>query len=104
MARLTRPPVIGSGVLDHGSLTGIADDDHPQYFTDARHDDDTEHVSFARICVENAGQTGYELYPQGSGNAIPSNTAGVLRHFIGIVEPSSITTLNTFDIWDNTGA
>jgi hypothetical protein len=28
----------GSGVTDHGALTGLADDDHPQYHTDARGD------------------------------------------------------------------
>ena len=27
-----------SGVADHGALTGLADDDHPQYHTDARGD------------------------------------------------------------------
>lgn len=26
----------GTGVTDHGALTGLADDDHPQYHTDAR--------------------------------------------------------------------
>lgn len=28
----------GGGVTDHGSLTGLSDDDHPQYLTDARGD------------------------------------------------------------------
>jgi hypothetical protein len=28
----------GAGVTDHGALTGLADDDHPQYHTDARGD------------------------------------------------------------------
>lgn len=28
----------GSGVSDHGALTGLADDDHPQYLNEARHD------------------------------------------------------------------
>ena len=27
----------GGGVTDHGALTGLADDDHPQYMTDAAH-------------------------------------------------------------------
>ena len=31
-------PVTGGGVTDHGVLTGLADDDHPQYHTDARGD------------------------------------------------------------------
>jgi hypothetical protein len=28
----------GGGVTDHGALTGLADDDHAQYLTDARGD------------------------------------------------------------------
>jgi hypothetical protein len=28
----------GGGVTDHGALTGLADDDHPQYHNDARGD------------------------------------------------------------------
>lgn len=31
------PP--GGGVTDHGALTGLTDDDHPQYHTNARGDD-----------------------------------------------------------------
>lgn len=32
------PAGSGGGVTDHGSLTGLADDDHPQYHTNARGD------------------------------------------------------------------
>lgn len=32
------PEVVGGGVTDHGALTGLADDDHPQYHNDARGD------------------------------------------------------------------
>lgn len=32
------PPGVGGGVTDHGALTGLADDDHPQYHNDARGD------------------------------------------------------------------
>jgi hypothetical protein len=32
------PPTSTSGVTDHGALTGLDDDDHPQYHTDARGD------------------------------------------------------------------
>ncbi len=28
----------GGGVTDHGALTGLADDDHPQYHNDSRGD------------------------------------------------------------------
>ena len=33
-----RPPGSGGGVTDHGALTGLGDDDHPQYLTGARGD------------------------------------------------------------------
>lgn len=29
--RVTGPPATGNGVTDHGALTGLGDDDHPQY-------------------------------------------------------------------------
>ena len=32
------PPGVGGGVTDHGALTGLGDDDHPQYHNDARGD------------------------------------------------------------------
>ena len=32
------PPASGSGVTDHGLLTGLADDDHPHYLTQVRGD------------------------------------------------------------------
>jgi hypothetical protein len=39
MSGITGPPGTGgSGVTDHGALTGLADDDHPQYHNDARGD------------------------------------------------------------------
>jgi len=41
----------GGGVEDHGALTGLADDDHPQYLTeaegDAAYSDITEPVAVA---------------------------------------------------------
>jgi len=30
------PPPPGAGTVDHGGLIGLGDDDHPQYFNDAR--------------------------------------------------------------------
>lgn len=32
----TAVPAGGGGITDHGALTGLADDDHPQYLTEAR--------------------------------------------------------------------
>lgn len=37
-ARLEALEAGGGGVADHGALTGLADDDHSQYHTDARGD------------------------------------------------------------------
>lgn len=38
MTAVVAPSVSVDGVSDHGDLTGLADDDHPQYHTDARGD------------------------------------------------------------------
>ncbi len=40
----------GSGVSDHGALTGLADDDHPQYLTEARAD--------VRYAIQGSGGSG----------------------------------------------
>lgn len=37
-AECIRADVLGAGVSDHGALTGLGDDDHTQYHTDARGD------------------------------------------------------------------
>ena len=37
-------PTDGSGVTDHGGLTGLADDDHTQYLNNARHDTTARHT------------------------------------------------------------
>ena len=34
----------GGGVTDHGELTGLADDDHPQYLNNTRHDTTDRHT------------------------------------------------------------
>ena len=44
------------GVTDHGLLTGLADDDHGQYHTDAR--GDARYVPLARTVTAGAGLTG----------------------------------------------
>ena len=38
--------VAGGGVTDHGALTGLSDDDHTQYHTNAKH---TQHLSLIHI-------------------------------------------------------
>lgn len=45
-----------AGVTDHGALTGLADDDHTQYHTDAR--GDARYPPLARNLVAGAGLTG----------------------------------------------
>lgn len=38
---------------DHGSLVGLADDDHSQYLNETRHDADDHDVPFSRIVCNN---------------------------------------------------
>lgn len=54
----------GSGVTDHGQLTGLADDDHTQYLNTARHNaiDAADHGS-------GAATDGYVLTADGAGGA-----------------------------------
>ena len=46
----------GSGVTDHGALTGLADDDHPQYLTPIR--GDARYIPSTRTLTAGAGLTG----------------------------------------------
>lgn len=45
-----------SGVTDHGALTGLGDDDHPQYLTPVR--GDTRYIPSTRTLTAGAGLTG----------------------------------------------
>lgn len=45
-----------SGVTDHGALTGLSDDDHPQYLTPVR--GDARYITVARTLTAGAGLTG----------------------------------------------
>ena len=46
----------GTGVTDHGLLTGLADDDHTQYFNQTR--GDARYLQSARTLTAGAGLTG----------------------------------------------
>jgi hypothetical protein len=48
----------GGGTSDHGALTGLSDDDHPQYLTQARGD-----ARYAAI--GSGGGTGNSYFPGG---------------------------------------
>ena len=65
----------GGGVTDHGALTGLGDDDHPQYHTDARgdgrysqlghlHDDRYKQLANERIAERPAADAA-SAYPLG---------------------------------------
>lgn len=49
----------GAGASDHGALTGLADDDHLQYLTEARHDalpaDNPHNVTYTQVGADQAG-------------------------------------------------
>lgn len=58
-----RSPGGGSGVTDHGALTGLSDDDHPQYTTDAEAGVIADASAAAAIAAHNAAadpHTGYQ--------------------------------------------
>jgi hypothetical protein len=46
----------GGGVTDHGALTGLSDDDHPQYLTPVR--GDARYIPSTRLLTAGAGLTG----------------------------------------------
>lgn len=46
----------GGGVTDHGALTGLADDDHPQYHNDTR--GDVRYYTKAQVDAAIAGAGG----------------------------------------------
>ncbi len=50
------PAAAGGGVTDHGALTGLGDDDHTQYHTDAR--GDARYPPQSRLIIAGTGLTG----------------------------------------------
>ena len=46
----------GGGITDHGGLTGLSDDDHPQYLTPVR--GDARYLTATRLLTAGAGLTG----------------------------------------------
>ncbi len=62
----------GGGVTDHGALTGLADDDHPQYHTDARGD--------ARYTPINPATLGINATADATNKLAVSSPAVLLNH------------------------
>lgn len=62
----------GGGVSDHGALTGLNDDDHPQYHNDARGD--------ARYTPVNPSQLGINGTADGTNRLTVASTATLLNH------------------------
>jgi hypothetical protein len=56
------------GATDHGALTGLADDDHGQYHTDARGD-----ARYSVLAHAHAGNSGYQPLTDGDSNLIFAN-------------------------------
>jgi len=59
----------GGGVTDHGALTGLGDDDHSQYHTDARGD-----ARYAQLTHTHTGVIGVTI--DGGGSAITTGQKG----------------------------
>ena len=71
-------------VSDHGSLTGLSDDDHPQYLTEARHDAHDHSAAMASVTI-------YDI----SNVSASSPTAGEFLKYDGTSWTSSDVTLGT---------
>jgi hypothetical protein len=69
----------GGGVTDHGALTGLADDDHPQYHTDTR--GDARYLQLAGGTV--TGDTTFSAALRGSG-PVTETALGIDRVDIGV--------------------
>jgi hypothetical protein len=53
------PSVLSGTISDHGQLTGLSDDDHPQYHTDARGD-----IKYYTKTLLNSGQLDTRYYTE----------------------------------------
>lgn len=62
----------GSGVTDHGALTGLADDDHPQYLTNAR--GDARYARTTAVPQPDGGAGPSQVTVGGAGSTGTSNT------------------------------
>ena len=60
---VAQAPQTGGGVTDHGALTGLGDDDHPQYTTDA----EATAIVTAAILAAIAAADGAGLSDNGAG-------------------------------------
>jgi hypothetical protein len=94
----------GGGITDHGALTGLSDDDHPQYLTPVR--GDARYIASTRTLTAGAGLTGGgdlsadRTFTVGAGTLITVGaddvgiTAGATYQFIG-------TASGTAAAWQN---
>ena len=77
----------GGGVTDHGLLSGLGDDDHPQYHTDER--GDLRYVPLARTVTAGNGLTGGGALSANISLALASSTAGA-----GLAFASGVLSVN----------
>ncbi len=68
-------PAASGGVTDHGALTGLADDDHTQYFNQARGDVRYSRASYALQCQMVPGAFGAGPYSAFVLGAVTGTTA-----------------------------
>ena len=85
----------GGGVTDHGALTGLADDDHLQYLTEARHDalpfDNPHNVDATDVGLGNVPNVDATLRSNHTG----TQTAATISDFNTEVSNNTDVTANT---------
>ncbi len=91
------------GVTDHGGLSGLADDDHPQYHNDARGDDRylklTGGALSGDISIAKDGQAGFDLSSYGD-----SYSAMLFRRYRGSQSaPSAVLSGDLLGGWVGQG-
>lgn len=107
-----------SDTSDHGSLSGLDDDDHPQYLNDARHDDRARHdalglthnsltglttgdphTQYALVAGAEtiSGQWNFSQHPNIGGTPAVAGSDGTRRVFVRSDTPTG--TITNGDLW-----
>lgn len=88
LANLIATGGTGTGVSDHGALSGLTDDDHPQYHTDAR--GDARYYTQAQVTAAiNAGDVAASTADRNRANHIGTQLASSISDFTSAVQAAA---------------